>query len=92
MQFALKLLCFKIDYRKYKKYQILTPKLYRKHRGAEKKFNNIVYDKFIPYWFNEKEREFTNEQVEFCFNFIIESALKLQEFDFEVKDYLGPYF
>ena len=30
--------------------------------------------------------ELNKENFEFCFNFIIESALKLQEFDFEIKN------
>ena len=76
IHFALKLLCFNIDYRKYAKFLHLTPHLYR---GKE------IYGKYIAYWDFTKETDFTEEKVEFCINFIIESALKLQEFDFKIK-------
>ena len=46
----------------------------------------VIYDKYITLWVSVKERKFNEEQVEFCFNFIIESALKLQEFDFDIEN------
>ncbi len=78
IHFALKLLCFNLDYRKYAKFLHLTPHLYR---GKE------IYGKYITYWDFTKETDFTEEKVEFCINFIIESALKLQELNF-FKTYL----
>lgn len=35
-----------------------------------------------------KSIELNNNQIEFCKNFIIESALKLQQFDFEIPENL----
>lgn len=77
IQKTIKLLCLNIDYRKYSRFHLLTPRLFR---GKE------IYGKYNVYWYNVKERKFNKEQVEFCFNFIIESALKLQEFDFEIEN------
>ena len=33
--------------------------------------------------------ELDNNQIEFCKNFIIESALKLQQFDFKIPEDFG---
>ncbi len=77
IQMIIKLLCLKIDCRKYIKFRVLTPIIFSGHE---------LFDEFKPYWPNAKERKFNKEQVEFCFNFIIESALKLQEFDFEIEN------
>lgn len=77
IQKAIKLLCFNIDYRKYAKFRLLTPKLI---------FGNKFYDKYNIIWFNEEKSKFKKKNVEFCFNFIIECALKLQEFDFEIEN------
>lgn len=77
IQMIIKLLCLKIDCRKYLKFRVLTPIIFSGHE---------IFDEMEPFWFNVKERKFNKEQVEFCFNFIIESALKLQEFDFEIEN------
>jgi len=77
IQEIIKLLCLDIDCRKYEKFRLLTPIIFR---GKE------IYDKYNTFWLNIKERKFNEEQVDFCFNFIIESALKLQEFDFEIEN------
>lgn len=79
IQTALKILGFNIDYRKYIKFHLLTPMLFH---GKD------IYDKYDAFWSFEKKEAFTKEDVEFCFNFIIESALKLQEFDFEIGENL----
>ena len=36
--------------------------------------------------FRYKPVKLNDNQIEFCKNFIIESALKLQQFDFEIPD------
>lgn len=37
-------------------------------------------------WFRDKDgQEFMKEDVQFCIDFIIETSLKLQEFDFSLK-------
>lgn len=78
MHYALKLLSFNIDIRKYAKFLQLTPQLYP---GKD------IYDKYSAFWDPTKDKNFTEEKVEFCINFIIESALKLQDFDFEIEQF-----
>lgn len=75
IQFVLKLLSFNIDIRKYAKFLHLTPHI---HPGKD------IYEKYSVYWDFTKDKNFTEEMVEFCINFIIESALKLQDFNFEI--------
>lgn len=77
IQEIIKMLCLDIDCRKYAKFRLLTPIIFR---GKE------IYDKYSTFWVSVKERKFNEEQVEFCFDFIIESALKLQEFDFDIEN------
>lgn len=70
----LKPLLFKFDYRKYLKFKYLTP--------------DIITLGGKPVWFHEDKRTFTSEGAEFCINFVIECAIQLQEFDFEID----PFF
>ena len=72
IQHKLKLLSFNIDIRKYAKFLQFTP-----HLGPGKD----IYDKYTVYWDFTKDKNFNEEKVEFCINFIIESALKLQDFN-----------
>ncbi len=70
----LKPLLFKFDYRKYLKFKYLTPD--RFSLGGK------------PTWLHEDKRTFTSEGAEFCIDFVIECAIQLQEFDFEID----PFF
>jgi hypothetical protein len=72
MQKALKILSFGIDYKKYVKFQSITPSVQFTLGGQ-------------AHFFSHKET-LNKETVDFCVNFIIESALKLQEFDFELGE------
>ncbi len=78
MQYSLKLLSFNIDIRKYARFLHLTPHL---NPGKE------IYDKYSVYWDFTKDKNFTEEKVDFCINFIIESALNLQDFDFKIEQF-----
>ena len=73
IQKAVKILSFGIDYRKYVKFSMLTPKP-RWAIGSTEPIVSI-----------SNNAKISKEEFEFCFDFIIESALKLQEFDFEVS-------
>ncbi len=66
----LKPLLFKFDYRKYSKFKYFTPDIFT--LGGK------------PIWRHEDKRTFTLEGAEFCIDFVIECALQLQEFDFEI--------
>lgn len=75
IQNILKPILFNFDMRKYIKFKHLTPRLYP---------GNEYYGKYNVYWTSHKDSDFSIEDVDFCLNFIIECALKLQEFDFEI--------
>jgi len=73
MQKAVKILSFGIDYRKYVKFSMLTPQPI------------WVIEHTEPIVSISNNAKISKEEFKFCFDFIIESALKLQEFDFEVS-------
>lgn len=84
IQKVIKFLCLNIDYRKYAKFFLLTPKIFRASILVNK--DKRIYNKYNAFWDNVIEKKLNEDSVEFCFNFIIESALKLQEFDFEMEN------
>ena len=71
LRLAVKILSFGIDYKKYAKFSILVPELSFNIAGKPMVLSNI-------------RNNFSEDDFEYCYNFIIESALKLQEFDFTV--------
>ncbi|MDP2836374.1 MAG: hypothetical protein Q8N97_05275 [Methanobacteriaceae archaeon] len=71
---AMKILSLGIDFRKYAKFKMLTPEVIDSHPP-----NIIRNQKFMP----------NKEDVEFCINFVIESAITLQEFDFSTDDIIN---
>jgi len=75
IQEVIKIMIFNLDYRKYLKFRLLTPE-------------RVVYAKdvrFSAIWLSKKDiSDFKKEDVEYCMTFVIESALKLQDFDFEI--------
>ena len=77
MQLTLKLLSLKIDSTKYTKFHHLTPALFP---GKD------IYGKYSIYWSFVNQKEFNQEQVNFCFDFVIDCALKLQEYSSDLKD------
>jgi len=82
IQEVLKIIILNLDYRKYVKFRSLTP-------------DRLVYAinvRFSPMWFSKKDKtDFKKEDVEYCIEFVIESALKLQEFDFEIDKDSSSY-
>lgn len=75
LQNAVKILSFGIDYRRYVKFRLLTPSISRTIDGTYH-INRIQYGlKGIP----------TVEDAQFCIDFVIESSLTLQEFDFSIE-------
>lgn len=73
---VIKIIGFGIDYRKYIKFKLLSP--------------------FIQYWTEESGRNYesypstgillNHKNTQFCFDFVINSALKLQELDFDISE------
>lgn len=72
IQDALKLLSLGLDYRRYAKFRLLTPHILRTLGG-------INIQRF------GRAKTPSSEDCRFCYDFVIESALHLQEFDFEVQ-------
>ena len=74
----LKIVAFGIDYNKYARFKFFIPV------NGEWVMSSDEASCIFKY----KPMELNVNQIEFCKNFIIESALKLQQFDFEIpKDF-----
>ncbi|MDS3859974.1 hypothetical protein RIF25_04040 [Thermosynechococcaceae cyanobacterium BACA0444] len=74
MRSALKILSLGLDYRRYIRFKLLTPYL--------------TYTMSGEYLHSQLQRthKLTDQDVQYCYDFVIESALKLQEFDFDVEN------
>jgi len=72
IQEVMEILCIGINYRKYVKFKTIVPDVVFAIDGT-------------PRYYLEEELDLNKEDFEFCMTFIVESALKLQEFDFELK-------
>jgi len=72
---ALKIVSLGIDYRKYSKFRQLTP-------GIDKLANEEWYITHLP---PSITTPITIDNFQFCYDFVIESAIHLQEFDFELE-------
>ena len=70
LDFAVMLLGFGVDFRRYGKFRALTPKLVRNIRG-----NRIVDARRAP--------TPTSGEYEFCFDFIVQVAIQLADFDYD---------
>lgn len=67
---ALEIVSLGLDYRKYIKFKILTPAT---HRFPDGKYVHQIYG----------EKNWTKENCQFLIDFVLDSALKLQDFDFD---------
>jgi hypothetical protein len=78
LQKAVKILSLGIDYRRYVRFRLLIPQIYRTLDGTYH-IQRIQYgSKGIP----------SVEDVRFCIDFVIESSITLQEFDYSIEGYL----
>jgi len=75
LQNAVKILSLGIDYRRYVKFRLLTPIILKTIGGGYQICRMPYGSKGIP----------TVEDVQFCIDFVIESAITLQEFDFSIE-------
>lgn len=73
IQDVLRLITMGIDYKQYVKFSALTPE-----------YGFSANDEVVPFGFDKKT--FTAEDFDFCRNFIINTAIKLQESDFELDE------
>jgi len=75
LQDAVKILSLGLDYRKYARFHVLTPVVIRFIGGKYSIQRIEIGRKISP----------TNEDVQFCIDFVIESAITLQEFDYNFE-------
>lgn len=75
MQSAIKIISLGLDYKQYVKFSLLTPSITRTMGGD--------YVAQI-----HGNRKWTKSNCNYCINFVLNSALKLQEFDFEINEIL----
>lgn len=75
IQNALKIIGFGIDYKRYIKFKILMPHVFHSMAGPQ-----------IMKWGTGRNKKWSKENCEYCIDFVIESCLKLQEFDFEINE------
>jgi hypothetical protein len=75
LQKAMKIMILGLDYRRYVKFRLLVPepmKLRQKEGG-------IFYPPI------ELPQNHTEEQCHFCYDFVIDSAIRIQDFDFDIE-------
>jgi len=75
LQVAVKILSLGVDYRRYVKFRLLTPHIDRALAGNYLISRGNWGEKGVP----------SVEDVQFCIDFVIESAVILQEFDFNIE-------
>ena len=76
IQESVKVLSLGLDYRRYARFHLLTPIVLRLWAGEGKmNYNLSRISRIIP----------AKEDAQYCIDFVIESAVELQEFDFEVR-------
>jgi hypothetical protein len=73
IQKAVKIMSFGIDYKKFVKFKLLTPIITRTMGGRH----------VAEVWGTKK---WTKENCQYCIDFVLESSLKLQEFDFDINE------
>ena len=78
----LKISALGIDYRKYALFDFITPKVLQTCNIDGGKYVAEDLEHF------EMTKSIKPEDCRFCIDFVIDSALKLQEFQFSLKDYL----
>jgi len=78
LQEAVKIISLGIDHRRYVKFRLLTPYI--------RKYSDETYH-IIPKGQRGSMGIPTVEDVQFCIDFVIESAVTIQEFDFSVEEY-----
>lgn len=75
IQQAMKVLSLGIDYRQFTKFKLLTPTMIKPLGGG------II---FAPI----RSHSLTEEDCRFCYDFVIESAIRLQDFDYNISEHV----
>jgi hypothetical protein len=72
LQDAIRILAMGIDYRRYSRFRFLTPVINRNVRD-----DYLITE--LP-----SDHKITSQDVGFCIEFVIETSIKLQEFDYSI--------
>jgi hypothetical protein len=75
MQGAMKILSLGLDYRKYSRFRLLTPVVLRDIHGTAM-FHRVG---------DNSASQVSPGDMSFCIEFVIESALRLQDFDYDIR-------
>ena len=75
IQSAIKIISFGLDYKKYIKFKTLTPTIMKTGGG---KYHSHI----------KPNKKWTRENCQFCINFVLESALSMQEYDYDINELL----
>ncbi|MBR9847575.1 MAG: hypothetical protein GYB35_16400 [Algicola sp.] len=73
MQKAIKIMSLGIDYKKFVKFDLLTPNVIHTMGGTR---ISQIYG----------EKKWTKENCQYCIDFVVDSTLKVQEFDFDIEE------
>ncbi len=76
MQYAIKIIGLGFDYRKFSKFESLTPTVLMHEYGTDGR--NPLYDIYVE----EPPSQVTLEDCRFCLDYVIECAIRLQDFDY----------
>lgn len=71
IQSAMKILSLGIDYRRYSRFRLLTPTVRQASDGTS-------------HFYSTRTTKMTREEFDFSLDFVVSSALRLQEFDYEL--------
>jgi hypothetical protein len=71
MQKAMKILSLSIDYKQYVKFRLLVPQISRPLGSND------------DYFITPSSRKHTADECRFCYGFVIDSAIRIQDFDFD---------
>jgi hypothetical protein len=77
---TLKITALGIDYKKYTFFEVVTPIVERWFVDSKIDYHALPQDYY------EKYHELRNSDCRFCIDFVIDSALKLQEFDYNLNN------
>lgn len=78
LQEVLKLTGFGIDYKKYSVFKLLTPYVYRDMSGNYHSHRKA----------SEEGVKTNRDNCKFCIDFVLDCVIKLQEFDFDLKEFI----
>lgn len=77
----LKITAIGIDYKKYIYFNVISPSVQLWYKGGEKGYAPLPKDVY------ERRNKLTENNCRFCIDFVIDSALKVQEFDYDINNY-----